>query len=123
MDPPLSAPCSSCPKDGRDVQQPTLRRQRQVKPGSKGLGASALTMVLFKSNHTLLSFVPTASSLGPLPALLAFWAWSQVREPLAGAACGLSVLTHWCVLWACWDLPSSSASSLWLPRPALWALM
>lgn len=36
MDSPLSAPCSSCTKDSRDLQQPALWSQRQVKPRPKG---------------------------------------------------------------------------------------
>ncbi|XP_059525013.1 sphingosine-1-phosphate transporter SPNS2 isoform X2 [Myotis daubentonii] len=62
----------------------------------------------------------TASSSGPSPALRAFWVWSRGQEPLAGAACGPSEPTRWCVLWACWALPSSSASSSWPPRAASW---
>lgn len=54
MDSSVSAPCSSCTKDSRDMQQPTLRSQRQVKLGCKGLGASAPTMGLFKSHPTVL---------------------------------------------------------------------
>jgi hypothetical protein len=75
------------------------------------------------STHAPLSSVPTVSSLGPSPALRDFWVWSRVQEPHAGAAYGPSGPTHWCVLWACWALPSSSASSLWPPRAASWAPM
>lgn len=54
VDSPLSAPCSSCTKDRRDVQQPALRSQRQVKPGHQGLGASVPATVLFKSHSAVL---------------------------------------------------------------------
>lgn len=76
-------------------QRPATAHPVGPKTGKASMqGAGCLSQPWPSSNHTLLSFVPTASSLGPLHALLAFWAWSQVQEPLDGAAYGLSVLTH-----------------------------
>lgn len=133
VDPALPVSRPSRAEDGGDVQQPSLWGQGQVRPswggGREGgevldrSGSPSALALAFLSTRAPLSSVPTVSSSGPSPALRAFWVWSRGQEPHAGAACGPSGLTHWCVLWACWALPSSSASSSWPPRAASWGPM
>lgn len=95
--------------------------------GQAGVGGEGCGQPPYPSSapltHAPLSSVSAASSLGPSPASRVFWVWSRGQEPRAGAACGPRGLTRWCALWACWALPSSSASSSWPPRAALWGPM
>lgn len=130
VDPVVPAPRSGRAEDSGDVQQPAVWGQGQVGPGwgpgrrgvpCKSAGPSAQPDPA--PSRAPLPSVPTASSSGPSPALLAFWVWPRGQEPRAGAACGPSGPTRWCVLWACWALPSSSASFSWLPRVASWVPM
>lgn len=134
VDSALPAPRPSRAEDGRNLQQPALWGQGQVGPGlgvgaggRRGVGGEGCGQPPYPSSapltHAPLSSVSAASSLGPSPASRVFWVWSRGQEPRAGAACGPRGLTRWCALWACWALPSSSASSSWPPRAALWGPM